>query len=61
MNFTLRPWRPEDASAIVPYADDPLVAESAGCISMSVYSGGRGGFYSLLHRAGGTGTVVPRH
>ena len=28
MNFTLRPWRAEDASAIVPYADDPLVARN---------------------------------
>lgn len=27
-SFTLRPWRPEDAAAIVPYADDPLVAEN---------------------------------
>lgn len=28
MNFTLRPWREEDAAAIVPYADDPLVARN---------------------------------
>ena len=28
LSFTLRPWRPEDAAAIVPYADDPLVAEN---------------------------------
>ena len=28
MNFTLRPWRMEDASVIVPYADDPLVAQN---------------------------------
>lgn len=28
MNFTLRPWRMEDASTIVPYADDPLVAQN---------------------------------
>ena len=28
MNFTLRPWREEDASAIVPYADDLLVAQN---------------------------------
>lgn len=28
MDFTLRPWREEDASAIVPYADDPLVARN---------------------------------
>lgn len=28
MNFTLRPWREEDAAAIVPYADDPLVAQN---------------------------------
>ena len=26
MNFTLRPWRPEDAAAIVPHADDTGVA-----------------------------------
>lgn len=28
MDFTLRPWRREDAAAIVPYADDPLVARN---------------------------------
>lgn len=28
MNFTFRPWRREDAAAIVPYADDPLVARN---------------------------------
>ncbi len=28
MDFTLRPWREEDAAAIVPYADDPLVARN---------------------------------
>lgn len=28
MDFTLRPWREEDAAAIVPYADDPLVAQN---------------------------------
>lgn len=28
MNFTLRPWQMEDAPAIVPYADDPLVARN---------------------------------
>ena len=28
MNFTLRPWRGEDAPALVPYADDPQVAQN---------------------------------
>ena len=28
MNFTLRPWREEDAPALVPYADDPQVAQN---------------------------------
>lgn len=28
MNFTVRPWRMEDAPALVPYADDPLVARN---------------------------------
>lgn len=28
MDFTLRPWRKSDAPAIVPYADDPLVARN---------------------------------
>lgn len=28
MNFTLRPWREEDTPVIVPYADDPLVAQN---------------------------------
>ena len=28
MDFTLRPWRPEDAAAIVPHADDLAVAEN---------------------------------
>ena len=38
MNFTLRPWRTEDAHAIVPYADDPLVANNLRDVFPSPYT-----------------------
>lgn len=38
MDFTLRPWRLEDAPAIVPYADDPLVAKNLRDVFPSPYT-----------------------
>ena len=38
MDFTLRPFRTEDASAIVPYADDPLVARNLRDVFPSPYA-----------------------
>lgn len=36
-SFTLRPWWSEDAAAIVPFADDPLVAENLRDVFPSPY------------------------
>lgn len=38
MDFTLRPWRLEDAPAIVPYADDSLVAKNLRDVFPSPYT-----------------------
>ena len=38
MDFTLRPWQRGDASAIVPYADDPLVARNLRDVFPSPYT-----------------------
>lgn len=38
MNFTIRPWRMDDAASIVPYADDPAVAANLRDIFPSPYT-----------------------
>ena len=54
MNFTLRPWRPEDASAIVPYADDPLVAQNLRDVFPCPYTlaDAEGFIHSCIEREG---------
>lgn len=38
MDFTLRPWRADDAASIVPYADDPGVAANLRDIFPNPYT-----------------------
>lgn len=45
MDFTLRPWAMADVSAIVPYADDPMVARNLRDMFPSPYTPADGEAY----------------
>lgn len=54
MDFILRPWRETDAPAIVPYADDPLVAQNLRDLFPNPYTlaDARGFISSCIEREG---------